>query len=135
MATPLFFPRSRIVVDLRLLNARPLKQLIEEAGAVCRASGAWVNRRVELVPGADIIERQPGDCGDVRIGVPKGLSELRRARYAVAALAYELMDGVARQSICGQPWAKPAFPAGRPATGVAQTTAERQRAFRARRSV
>jgi hypothetical protein len=134
MATPLFFSPPRLVERVDARAARSLRELLAVAGAPCRASGRWTERRVRIVPGAaGVIEKEPGDWSPVRIGVPAGLSARDAARYAVAAMAYGLMDLVARESIRGQPWARPAPPRGRPATGTAMSNRERQRTYRARR--
>lgn len=75
---------------------------------------------------------QPGYSGDVVVTVPDE-DERLAARAALAALAYGLCDSVARESIRGAQWARPAAPRGRPRSGRAKNTAERQRAFRRRK--
>lgn len=137
MSIPLFYPPARYVAKLNLAHAITLRDLCELAGVPCRASGDWVTRRVEIVLGGDLplsIEAEPGYKGAVRIRVPGGDAVLGQPAYRIAlgALAYGLMDGVARESIRGAPWAKPAVPRGRPRTGVAQAPAERQRRYRER---
>lgn len=133
MSTPLFFPPPRIVERVDTRGAHTLREVLAEAGAQCRASGAWTERLISIVPSDQCrIEKEPGDWSPVRILLPAGLSERTAARYAIAAMAYGLMDLVARQSIRGQPWARPARPRGRPSTGVARTNRERQRAYRKR---
>lgn len=133
MSTPLFFPPPRIVEHIDTRGAHTLREVLAEAGAPCRASGSWTERLISIVPHHQSrIEKEPGDWTPVRILLPAGLSARDAARYAVAAMAYGLMDLVARQSIRGQPWAKPARARGRPPTGAARTNRERQRAFRRR---
>ncbi len=136
MATPLFFPIPRVVERVATDHAQTLRQVLSDAGVPCRASGAWTERLIVLVRReAATIEKEPGDWSPVRIGVPLGLSPRDAARYAVAAMAYGLMDVVARESIRGQSWAVPAPPRGRPRLGTAKSGAERQRAYRARQSL
>jgi hypothetical protein len=132
MRVPLYFPTPRVVERLDGRGARPLHEWLARAGLPCRASGAWIDRPVRVVPGQSGIEREPGDWGRVRIGVPAGLSARDEARWAIAAMAYGLVDLVARESIRGQPWARPAAARGRPPSGTAKSNRERQRAYRAR---
>ena len=136
MATPIFFPPARYEIAPDRARARlyRLHALCAAAGVPCRASGDWVRRRVFVRTGGEYeICAQPGYCGDVVVTVPAG-EEKPAARQALAALAYGLFDGVARESIRGAPWARPAAPPGRPRRGQAKTTAERQRAFRQRQT-
>jgi hypothetical protein len=132
MSTPIFYPTPRIVQRVDTSGAMTLRELLSLAGAPCRASGRWTERLVRIAPGIAGIEREPGDWGAVRIGVHAGLSTRDAARYAAAAMAYGLMDLVARESLRGQPWARPAPARGRPRTGTAMTNRERQRLYRAR---
>lgn len=135
MALPLFFPTPRIVAHIDPQAARPLHDLLVQAGVPCRASGRWTERLVTVTAGEQLdIEREPGDWGGVRITVPAGLSARGAARLAVGALAYGLMDLVARESIRGQAWARPTLPRGRPRSGMALSGRERQRIHRARRA-
>jgi hypothetical protein len=135
-----FFPPARIVASLDTRGAITLRELLERAGAPCRASGRWTERPVVLVPGSADIEREPGDWGAVRIGVPSRMApraaapatSRAMARHACLAMAYGLMDIVARESLRGLPWAKPAAPRGRPRSGTTMTNAQRQAAYRAR---
>lgn len=129
---PLFFPAARIVKSVDVTGSVKLSELLRRAGAPCRASGRWSERLVVIAPGESGIEREPGDWGAVRIGVPSDLGEVDAARFAASAMAYGLMDLVARESIRGAYWARPAAPRGRPPTGRALSNAERQRNFRAR---
>ena len=100
---------------------------------MCRASGRWAERRVAIDRGPELaIVTEPGDAGLVRVRVPASLTPRQAARWALSALAYGLMDLVARESIRGADWAKPAPPRGRPATGTASSNRERQRAHRRR---
>jgi len=85
-----------------------------------------------LVQGSADIEREAGDWGAVRIGVPSRVAPRAMARYACLAMAYGLMDIVARESVRGLPWTRPAAPRGRPRSGTAMTNAQRQAAHRAR---
>gem|GEM_PF-2808169 len=63
--------------------------------------------------------------------MPAG-SPRARARLALGALAYSIMDLVARESIRGAAWAAAAPPRGRASSGTALTNAERQRRYRAK---
>ncbi len=132
MSIPFFFPLPRVVPNINIDDAMTLRSLLESAGAQCRASGRWTERLIVLVHGESGIERAPGDWGAVRIGIPQADSALAAARYAAAAMAYALMDVVARESIKGLPWTKPSAPRGRPPKPGAQTNAARQRSFRLR---
>jgi hypothetical protein len=129
---PLFFPVVHIAEHLDARGAVPLCALVERAGVRCRASGPFTERRVKITRGEPFIEKEPGDWSVVHIQVPADLSARDVARYATAAMAYALMDIVARASICGERWATPSPPLGRPRSGRAQTNAARQRALRAR---
>lgn len=134
---PLFFPIPQFVQSIAPTERQALREVLKTAGLACRASGPWTNRQVVISPMQDselCIQREPGDWGCVLIGVPFDLDEQDQARYAVAALAYGLMDLVARQSIAGASWARPSMPRGRALSGRAQTGAQRQRAYRARKA-
>jgi hypothetical protein len=101
---PLFFPIPRIDPQA----ARPLHEPLAQAGLPCRASGRWTERRITVIAGGPLdIEKEPGDWGGVRITAPASLSAQDAARLAVGALAYRLMDLVARESIRGRAWARP----------------------------
>jgi len=133
MRPPFFIPPARVVEHLDASGSRPLREVLAEAGVVCRASGAWTERAICIVPGTpDLIEKEPGDWSPVRIGVPAGLSRRDEARYAAVVLAYGLLDLVARESIRGASWSKPTAPRGRPRRGTAKSSAARQRAHRAK---
>ena len=110
-----------------------LRELCRRAGVPCKASGRWAERPVAVDYGNEIaLVAQPGEGGIVRVCVPALLSPTEAARCALAALAYGLMDLVARESIRGAAWADPAAPRGRPVSGTAQSNRERQRAYRKR---
>jgi hypothetical protein len=132
MTTPAFYPPARILVSIDRTGEIPLRKLIERAGLSCRASGSWAERGIVLMPGRDDILREPGSAGRVAIGVPAAASPRAQARHAVAALAYGVMDVVARESIRGAAWARVKTPPGRPRRGLAKSTAQRQREYRSR---
>lgn len=133
MTIPLFFPPPRFKRSLPVTGAVSLRALCALAGVPCRASGDWTERSIVLERSENCsIEAEPGGWGTVRIAVPKHLKPLAAHRYALAALAFSLMDLVARESIRGQAWSRPAVPRGRPPTGMAQSNRERQRAYRRR---
>ena len=131
MSIPLFFPPVRYVPRLTLSpRATTLRALCESAGVICKASGAWTERVVDVIEaGALGITAQPGDEAPVQISVPKG-GRRERARLALAAMAYGLHDLVAKQSIRGEPWTCIALPRGRIPSGAALSSRERQRRFR-----
>lgn len=132
MSVPLFFPIPVFVASLDLASASTIADLCDQAGVRCAASGAWTQRRIQLRQGDTFaIEAEPGYVGAVRLTLPPG--HPHPARLALAALAYGLFDGVARASIAGQSWARPALPRGRRRTGVALPNSERQRRWRERR--
>lgn len=135
MNLPLFFPPPEYVLDLSeaSADAQTLRSLCADAGVPCRASGVWTERPVVVVPGERYrIEAEAGDYGRVKIEVPAWLSLVDQKRHALGALAYGLMDLVARESLRGAAWARPANPRGRRSSGVALSTKERQRRYRAR---
>jgi hypothetical protein len=133
MALPLFFPVPKFVPTVSRAHALTLRQVCERAGVACRASGAWTLRPISIVAGDSIsVTAEPGSWGAVQIEVPRGTSQQAAARLALGVLAYALMDGVARESIRGAAWAKPAPPRGRPRAGKALNIRERQRRHQAR---
>lgn len=134
MSTPLFFPAPTYREALNPAHAIELRELCRRAGVTCKASGSWAGRPVAIDRGSELaIVTEPGGTGVVRVRVPTTLSSEEAARWALAALAYGLMDVVARESIRGADWARPMAPRGRPPTGAALSNRERQRAFRQRR--
>jgi hypothetical protein len=134
MNVPLFFPTARLVAHIDRQEATPLREVLLVAGAQCRASGPWTQRPIVIAPGSTTVEREPGDWGAVRVGVPKAASAATAARMASLVLAYQLMDAVARESVKGLDWARVRPPVGRPRSGIASTNAERQRLSRARKA-
>jgi hypothetical protein len=136
MKIPLFFPTTIFVPSLNKDDAIPLWRLCTLAGVPCRATGVWINRRVAIDYGADFaVLAEPGDWGVVRVRVPEKTESQFAARWAMAALAYGLMDGVARESIKGAVWARPALPPGRSSKGVAMNNRERQRKFQKNKQI
>ena len=150
MSTPLFFPIVQYVPRLELRNSLSIRELCSNAGVACRASGVWTERKVEVICGmrAQVLA-EPGDWGSVKItiaskpgasfpavarswslGMPVSRTEREQARYALAVLAFSLHDLVAKESIKGQPWLQVSPPKGRPRTGKALTTRERQIRYR-----
>lgn len=89
-----------------------------------------VSGQVRHIAAAKTGEAQPL----AQITVPAALNDRDAARYALTVLAYSLFDGVARASVAGQPWSRPAAPKGRPKLGRARSNAERQHAYRQRRA-
>lgn len=144
MKSPIFFPPPRYVPALPDLGpaaaeAMPIRELCAAAGVVCKASGAWVLRPIQVIPDAadsgqaGLVVSEPGG-GAAQVHVPSGLDDRDAARYALLVLAYSGMDLVARASVAGQPWARPMGRPGRPRKPGAKTNAQRQREFRARRA-
>jgi hypothetical protein len=133
MSIPLFFPPVDYVPRLRLSKqALSLRALCGAAGVSCKASGAWTERIVDVIPYRNLqIVAEPGDWSPVQISVP-GVSGRAAARLALAVMAYAVHDLVAKQSISGVAWRRISAPRGRIASGTALSVAERQRRFRAR---
>jgi hypothetical protein len=132
MHYPLFFPIPRVVSKISHAHSKPLADVLQTAGATVRASGPWTLRPIVLAFGQTDILKEATDYGTVQIGVPLSATEIEAARYASLAMAYSLMDLVARESIRGLPWTRPGAAPGRPRTGQALTNAERQRKYRRR---
>ena len=129
---PLMYPIPRFVPKLGKAPSIGLDELCAQAGVACRATGRFAHRPIQLLTGdAGAIEVEAGGWGAVRITVPAKYSDAA-ARYALGAMAYAVCDVVARESIKGQPWAKPQTPPGRARTGTALTGLQRQRRFRAK---
>lgn len=128
MSIGLFFPVPRYVVRLPPSNAVPitLRALCTQAGVTCRASGTWTQRLVYVEHGEPAVTAEASPRSAVLIR-SSGSTKQERFRYALAALAFALMDLVARESIRSQAWAQPAQPRGRPRGGTALNTRERQR--------
>ena len=133
MSIPLFLPLATVVPALELRRPITLQQLCADAGVRVRASGAWTQRRVEIVKGRSLsVTAEPGDNGQVKIALAH-TTDQSDARTALAVMAYVLHDLVAKESIRGASWSRVALPRGRPKTGQALTLAERQRRFRKNR--
>ena len=133
MSIPLFYPVAKIVAKIDCSNAISLKEVCAAAGVSCRASGDWTERSVVIEqgqPGIGIVV-EPGYKGAVLIGLPQ-MSEKSAARIALGALAYGLMDLVARESIRGASWARLSAPPGRPKKLGAKSNSQRQRNFQMR---
>jgi len=126
----LFFPQPKLFPALDMKNAITLAQLCQQAGVPCRASGAWVKRRVKIGFAQDFTLRAtPGDWGDVYLTSPLRQKKAR-ARQALVILAYGMHDLVAKESIRGEDWAKPTPPRGRPRSPRPLSNRERQARFR-----
>ncbi len=130
MSTPLFIPAVTYVRKLALERPITLRQLCRRAGIICRASGPWTERKVEIVRGETLrIFAEPGDWGALQIQTPV-TGTRTRARLALEILAYGVHDLVARQSLLAHegPGLRP--PRGRPRKAHALNARERQRRFR-----
>lgn len=111
MSLPLFFPRVQYVPAVPSDSAFTLDELCESALAVCGGTGAWTERLVVLrdarSPETSWIRAEPGEWGAVEIGVPSIACSVRRARWALGAMAFtSLFDQVARATVCGRFWAR-----------------------------
>lgn len=112
---PLFLPIPEIVSCLPAEGGDfvSLKELCALAQTPCKASGAWTQRPIRWirsgVAGSALVEPEPGRA---QISVPEHLSDRDAARYALTVLAYSLFDLVARASVAGQPWSRPASQRG-----------------------
>ncbi len=133
MALPLFFPIPKNVETLPE-GGESLRAWCDAAGVVCRASGAWVERRVIGMPSIEPAIRRVPLNGAVEIGVPAHHAKSRQsiARYVLGAMAFAIFDHVARETIRGREWSKIEAPRGRRKSGVAQSNRLRQANFRRR---
>lgn len=128
-----FFPPAKIVSQLNDVGTRTIRELCSLAEIPCRASGRWTERKVMIKEGDNLeIEREPGSGGTVKIKL-KTKSRKDAARKALIVMAYGVNDPVARASLAGLEWTRISNPMGRPQTGKALTTAERQSLFRQRK--
>jgi hypothetical protein len=133
---PRFVPRLRSRVLARQRRFWPLREVCARAGVLCRASGPWTERPIGLVAwrSAEIVaEASPRTA--VLVRVPRPIwrrGPAARARFALEALAYVLMDLVARESVRGRREFRCTHRPGRPRTGAAISNRDRQRRFRAR---
>lgn len=134
MSLPVFFPQPIYRPSLPSDQDQALSDVCAQAGAPCRASGAWTRRPIRILRGPVFtIEAEPGYQGRVQITVPASYSNQRAARLALGALAYALFDGVARASIKNEAWRRAAAPVGRPKSPTALNGAERQKRWRDQR--
>lgn len=140
MSIPFLLPIPTIVsfqlaVDGELL---PLATLCERAGVACRASGAWIERKVRLITESDrneiSVQKEAGDWGEVRIFMPPQKNKQDAYRLALSVMAYSVFDYVARESIRHAEWRKIPSPKGRVKNSLKAplTNAERQRLHRLR---
>lgn len=130
MSIPLFFPAVTYVRRLSLARPITLRQLCRCAGVVCRASGPWTERKIEIVRGKTLgFVAEPGDWGALRIQTPT-TGVRQRSRLALAVLAYGMHDLVAKQSLLSHPWRRLRPPRGRPRRKRPLSACERQRRFR-----
>lgn len=132
MSLPVHFPQPRYVRSIATDHAIPLEALCARAGVVCQGLGAWTQRPVILVLGEALrIEAMPGYASPVRITLPlPTIDDRRAARLALGALAYGVLDLVARESIRGTLWSRASVP-GRPKSARPIKGAERTRRWRA----
>lgn len=135
MSIPLFFPAVAYVQKLVLKRPKNLRQICRSAGVVCKASGPWTERKVEMVRGKALrILAEPGDWSALQIETSVSGTK-QQAQLALAVLAYGMNDLVAKQSLVGQEWQRLRPPRGRPRKERALSARERQRRFRKRRAV
>jgi hypothetical protein len=134
MSLPLNFPIPEYVTQLHLSTSLPLAEFCAFAGVSCKGSGLWRQRKIQAIAcTVAFIQAEPGGWGSVCVGVPWAhcQSPQSMARYTLGALAYGLFDVVARESVKGQVWTK-IKALGRPRSGHALTSAERQKRYRQR---
>ena len=133
MSLPVFFPAADVAGTLPPGKRLTVRELCNRAGVECRVTGAPAERRVRLseAPALRAV-RAPGPHSEVWLGVPRG-DPRRRALYALGLLAYGAFDYCARESLRGLAIAKSGPGPGRPASGAAMSSAERQRRYRRRR--
>ncbi len=111
-----------------------VRSLCAAAGIECRASGAWIERPIDVRRDRPFdFCAEPGGYGKVRITLPAS-DPVTAARDALCVLAYGLHDLVAKESIRGQTWSRVAPPLGRPKQRKSMPGKERQRRFRLRRA-
>jgi hypothetical protein len=133
MSNSFFFAPVVYVKSLKMKSFFTLATLCKRAEAICKASGAWTGRKVEICHGDQLmIEAEPGDWGSVRITMNERSPE-SEARYALLVLAHVFHDVAARQSVCGYDWARIPPPRGRIKTGKAMSNSRRQRLYRERK--
>jgi hypothetical protein len=132
MGLPVFFPPADVVAVLPPGERLTLRELCERAGVACRVSGPAAHRGLRLCEGPELRAlRRPGPLADVWLAVPPGKPR-RRALIALGLLAYGVFDYGARETLRGLPVARPTPGPGRPASGRALSSAERQRRHRGR---
>jgi hypothetical protein len=132
VSLPVFFPACDVVAVLPPGERLTLRALCERAGLACRVSGPPARRRVRLADGPALRAlRKPGPLSDVWLAVPRG-DPKKRALQALGLLAYGVLDYGARETLRGLPIACPSPGPGRPASGRALSSAERQRRHRMR---
>lgn len=130
MSIPMYIPAPSYVRRLPLKRPMTLDMLCQRVGIECRASGLWTKRQVEIVHGDTLeIMAEPGDWGAVQIRTPERDAK-RKARLALAVLAYGLHDLAARQSVIASRCFQLRPPRGRPRKARALSVRERQRRFR-----
>lgn len=136
MTSDLFIPPPTYIQALELKSPIiTLRELCERAGVPCKASGAFTERKLQIVVGDELkVLAEPGDWGNVKVTL-KGGSNKNLARDALKVLAYGLHDVVAKESIRGEAWAKPRARIGRPRSAKPLSNKERQRRFRERLSL
>ena len=131
---PVNLPPTSVVAIAPDGESHTVESLCREAGIACRVTGPSTQRRVNLRYGRIITAcREPGASGTVTLELPERVPH-KRALLALGVLAYSVFDYVARESMRGLPESRPSTPRGRPRKPLPVPGAERQRAWRERRS-
>jgi hypothetical protein len=132
---PFFIPPVKYVPTLVSSKFYTIRALCAQAGVLCRASGSWTQRKVQVVYASTLgILAEPGDWGAVRVEIPEKRLK-QRSQIALYLLAYGLHDLVAKQSIMQAEWNEVNAPRGRPRCGGALPSRDRQRRFRERQKI
>ncbi len=132
MSNIFFYPPIIFLNSIKLNKPLSIARLCSQLKIPCKASGDWIERKVEIKYGQQlIIESEPGDWGAVRITMKKS-TVVKEAQTALLVLAYALHDLVAKESIKNLTWSRIPVPMGRIKTGKALSNSERQQRFRNR---
>jgi len=132
MGLPAFIPQPQVSLALPEGADVTLGELCAAAGVRCRVTGISASRPLKIAPARELSAvRLPGQLSPVWLGVPDGPPE-RRAMLALGLLAYGVFDYAARETLRGIPKSRAVAEPGRPRTGRALTSAERQRRHRGR---
>ncbi len=134
MTLPVFFPPSEYASVLPRGQRMTLRDLCARAGVRCRVTGPPAQRPLRLARSGHLRALcTPGPLSEVWLAVPAGNAR-SRALLALGLLAYGVFDYGARESLRGLDVSRPSPGPGRPSTGTALSSTERQRRYRQRRN-